>query len=497
MKASRQRTGSTLASALVLLCALCGSAGSQTPTPAATPEVHGAAWFLRHHQNRVAQFEAENATISQSSAEQNVILLGDSLTEGWALHDRAARFLPGWRIVNRGISADTVGRERGVLGRLDASVFDCNPSHVFLLIGINDLADLHRDGAPSVEEIWRDYRAIVEQIRTRRPDVVLTLITLPPTGAQHAYLIPMIVDFNRRIGDLAREAALPLIDLYPLLADEEGQLRADLTGGDGLHWTDAAYARLSREIDRVLRETDAQVVVPDDLRAWFPHAQERLLQFRGENAALAAASPEERHVVLLGSSTMEGWKNRDRVARFLPRGFRYLNRGIAADRIGVGETGILHRLEESVFACNPTHVFIQNGTNDLMVLARQGSPSVEAIAATYRRVVETIQERLPEVVVGIVTVQPLRGNYAIGNAPTLEFNERLRQIAADLGCHLIDHHPMLTDAEGLLREDLTSDGLHFSDEGYRMMGEEIARVLRETTQGLPEDAVAGTFASAP
>lgn len=442
-------------------------------------------FFLEYHNRRIQDFLQENATLSQASTERNAVLLGDSLTDAWSFNDRVARFLPGRRILNRGISADTVSRERGVYGRLDVSVFDCNPSHVFLLIGVNDLGDLGREGEPGLDVIEEHYRGVVSRITDERPGVDLTLTLLTPVSGPSLALEPLISQFNPRIQAIAAEFNLRVLDLGPFLADGEGHLRGDYTE-DGLHFTDPVYAIWGSQIEAILASAEAGLAVPPDLAHWFPHGQARLVQFRRENAALQAVSPEQRHVVLLGSSTMEGWKNQDRTARFLPADHRILNRGISADRIGVGDFGIRHRLEESVFGCNPSHVVLQNGTNDLLVHAREGSPSIETIAGTYETVVATIQERLPGVPVAIVTVQPLRGRYAIGNEATLAFNERLRAIAARRGCFLIDHHPMLADEEGLLREDLTGDGLHFRDEGYRLMGEEIARFLRERPgQGAP------------
>ncbi len=54
-----------------------------------------------------------------------------------------------------------------------------------------------------------------------------------------------------------------------------------------------------------------------------------------------------------------------------------MNRGIAADRIGITERGILHRLKSSVFDCNPGFVILENGVNDLGELWRHGTPTID------------------------------------------------------------------------------------------------------------------------
>ena len=104
------------------------------PEPAKAAPVDWGAVFKIHWQNRVRAFREQN------EAWQNVVLVGDSITEGFEV----AKYFPGRRVLNRGIGADVIGNAlpaddpRGVLQRLDNSVFDCAPTDVFLLIGIND-----------------------------------------------------------------------------------------------------------------------------------------------------------------------------------------------------------------------------------------------------------------------------------------------------------------------------------------------------------------------
>ena len=65
-----------------------------------------------------------------------VVLLGDSITQGW--NDRLPAAFPGMKVANRGISGDTT---RGVLIRLKDDVLALNPAAVVLLIGTNDLEE--------------------------------------------------------------------------------------------------------------------------------------------------------------------------------------------------------------------------------------------------------------------------------------------------------------------------------------------------------------------
>src|SRR5688572_14422883 len=119
-------------------------------------EVDWAALFKLHWQNRVKAFKEQNETL------KNVVLLGDSITEGFEV----AKYFPGRRILNRGIGADVIGNAmsaddpRGVLQRLDESVFDCAATDVFILIGINDL-----NTGRNVDTMEGGYRELLKRLR--------------------------------------------------------------------------------------------------------------------------------------------------------------------------------------------------------------------------------------------------------------------------------------------------------------------------------------------
>lgn len=198
---------------------------------------------------------------------------------------------------------------------------------------------------------------------------------------------------------------------------------------------------------------------------WAVHYHNRIEQFRKENAAA-------KNIVLVGSSHIERFD----AAKLLP-GRRVVNRGIASDRIGITERGILHRLDSSVFDCNPGLVILENGVNDLGELWRNGTPSIDEIDACYGKVVKQIRTRLPDVPLVIVGLFPTRDRFAPLNPMIVEFNRRLEKIAAGNGCRFMDVHKPFTDAEGLLRKEYSADGLHVTAAGYKLWAEMIEKVL--------------------
>jgi lysophospholipase L1-like esterase len=207
------------------------------------PEVDWGAIFKLHWQNRVKAFREQNEQLG------NVILLGDSITEGFEV----AKYFPGRRILNRGIGADVIGNEmpandpRGVLQRLDESVFNCAPTDVFILIGINDL-----NTGRTVDKMEVGYRELLKRLRDQQPNLKLHVQSVLPTRDQHAKQNGPVLAFNEKLKKLAEEFKCDWIDLHSLMRDEKGELKADFTK-DGLHLTEPAYRIWRAQVLKALK----------------------------------------------------------------------------------------------------------------------------------------------------------------------------------------------------------------------------------------------------
>ncbi len=211
--------------------------------PAKAAPVDWGAVFKIHWQNRVRAFKEQNESW------QNVVLVGDSITEGFEV----AKHFPGRRVLNRGIGADVIGNAlpagdpRGVLQRLDNSVFDCAPTDVFLLIGINDL-----NSGRDIDTMEAGYRELLSRIRGRRPDLRVHVQSVLPTRGEHDKQNEPVRQINGRLRKLTAEFHCGFIDLHPLMGDAEGRLRTEFTN-DGLHLTEPAYVIWRREVEKAMR----------------------------------------------------------------------------------------------------------------------------------------------------------------------------------------------------------------------------------------------------
>jgi len=161
----------------------------------------------------------------------SIVFLGDSQIEQAEWHEI---FGDNPMVLNRGISGDYTA---GVLARL-GEVLRHKPLKIFLLVGVNDLFFGKK---PS--EIEADYRAIVRRTRSESPDSELLLMSVLPVNNKVrdvGLTNDQVLALNERIRQIAKDYALPYLDLNTQLSDADGNLAAKFTD-DGLHVNGLGY----------------------------------------------------------------------------------------------------------------------------------------------------------------------------------------------------------------------------------------------------------------
>jgi lysophospholipase L1-like esterase len=239
----RFRSGVTMGALIsTMLFALPLAVAETQDSKPAAPAPDWRAIFQLHYTQRVDEFRHENELF------QNVVLVGDSITEGFDV----AKYLPGRRVINRGIGADVIGNglkpddKRGVLKRIDESFFNLPATDAFLLIGINDLGDNH-----TPEQLEAGYREILEQVKKGAPRLKVHVQSLLPTRGNFAKHNANVNDFNERLQKLAKEFGYDYIDLHSKMVDDKGELKQELTA-DGLHINADGYKIWKAEIESTL-----------------------------------------------------------------------------------------------------------------------------------------------------------------------------------------------------------------------------------------------------
>jgi len=176
------------------------------------------------------------AFFRQSVGEADVIMLGDSITEGIDWRE----LFPDVRILNRGISGDT---SAGVLQRLD-EVIGRRPKIVFLMIGSNDL----QMGLP-VSAVNANIRSIVRALEERQIRVVLQKVLFAASGYR-PQINNKVNELNHALADLCRAPTVLCLDLNRILAN--GGALSPSFSLDGLHLNTAGYLAWKSEITALL-----------------------------------------------------------------------------------------------------------------------------------------------------------------------------------------------------------------------------------------------------
>ena len=163
-------------------------------------------------------------------------------------------------------------------------------------------------------------------------------------------------------------------------------------------------------------------------------------------------------IVFLGNSiTEQGWWS-----LLLKRG-DVENRGIGGDNT----FGMIDRLPD-ILKSKPRKIFLMAGINDLM-----GGQPVDTIVMNITRMADMVHEAVPGCRLYIQSVLPVNTRRLAypglkGHNPQVRtLNARLVQLCdAKPWCTFVDLVPLLSDADGELRIDLTKDGIHLHPVGY-------------------------------
>ena len=188
----------------------------------------------------VARFKAENELVIENKAPVKMVLIGNSITEGWKLFD--PNFFNSTDYVNRGIGGQTTPQ---MLIRFKQDVLDLKPKGVVILAGTNDIAG--NTGPMSIQEIYNQIESMAGLAALNKIEVflcsVLPVYDYPwKPGLKPA---PKIVALNEMLKTLAGEKNYLYIDYFSEMSDDKNGLKASL-GADGVHPNEKGYEIMKR-----------------------------------------------------------------------------------------------------------------------------------------------------------------------------------------------------------------------------------------------------------
>lgn len=195
-----------------------------------------------------------------------------------------------------------------------------------------------------------------------------------------------------------------------------------------------------------------------------------LAKYRDANAALPPPAPGENRVVFIGNSITESW------TPYFPTMFpgkAYIDRGIS----GQTTPQMLVRFRADVIALHPRVVVILGGTND--IAGNTGPSTLEMIEDNLASMAELARTNGIAVVMSSVT--PVRDYpWKPGLHPAqkiIALNAWMKDYAATHGDIYVDYHSAMTDPDGGMRSELSPDGVHPNEAGYRIMARLVEQAI--------------------
>jgi lysophospholipase L1-like esterase len=217
---------------------------------------------------------------------------------------------------------------------------------------------------------------------------------------------------------------------------------------------------------------------PDELRQQIQQLQQRLQDwaqlevYRPANASLSPPTVSENRVVFFGDSITNFWN----LAASFP-GQPYINRGIS----GQTTPQMLLRFRSDVVALKPRVVIILGGTNDLA--GNTGPMTLDQIEDNYASMAELAKAHQIRVVfASLLPIHDYSATKVSDGRPLAKIeslNQWLKGYCTANHCLYLDYYSHMLDDRGMLRAELSDDGLHPNANGYQIMARLAARAIQQ------------------
>ena len=198
---------------------------------------------------------ADDIQLTLDGRKLDLLLLGNSITQGWGGSRKAVTYKPGKSVMDQlapglqwesaGISGD---RTQNLLWRLQHYRYKvCSPRHVVIAIGVNNLI-----AGNNAEDIAEGIIRVTEEAEQVFPDSDILLLGLYPSGKEKGSERRNACErIHQLLGDYSFARAR-YADPTSWFTDGNGDIRDGLYGGDYIHFTPEGYRVATENILRLI-----------------------------------------------------------------------------------------------------------------------------------------------------------------------------------------------------------------------------------------------------
>ena len=192
-----------------------------------------------------------------------------------------------------------------------------------------------------------------------------------------------------------------------------------------------------------------------------PTYQEWQTLLRHEAALMAIRQGDRRLTVLVGDS-LYLWMPPE----YLSGDRLWLNQSIS----GETTTHVLQRLNYFASA-QPSLIYVMAGVNDI-----KNGVAPEVIASNMELIVQRLKIQHPQARIVVLSILPTRWSFIPGET-VRQVNLQIARTVRRRGVQFMDLQSIFMDSQGLLQEDLTTDGIHLSSQGYNLLTTYLNRLI--------------------
>ncbi len=211
----------------VFLETMRAARANRTPAPVPDPELveRYNDWMVERRlldHGELCRYLAANAALPPAD-DRRVVFIGDSITEGWALHEPG--LFDTW--INRGIAGQTAPQ---ILARWRADALALTPRAIHIMAGVNDIAG--NTGPTTLAWIEDNIRNMSELARANGIQIVLGSLTPAARFGwrQEIECRAHISNLNAWLEAYAASTNAIHVDYFAALSDGVGGMRAELSG---------------------------------------------------------------------------------------------------------------------------------------------------------------------------------------------------------------------------------------------------------------------------
>ena len=190
-------------------------------------------------------------------------------------------------------------------------------------------------------------------------------------------------------------------------------------------------------------------------RVFEMHYNERCTLFEEENKHLSNVD-----VSFIGDSLTEGYD----IKRFYSQ-YNVVNRGISGDTT----FGVEKRLKNSAYDVNPKVATLLIGANNF-----------DTMFENYENILQGFKDNIPNTKIVLLSQTSMTKEWGRNNKKAQQNNVKIKEFANKYNYTYVDlYNPLLDESTNELKLEYTTDGGHFTEEGYIKVTSIITPVLEQ------------------